>query len=377
MGTAVVETVFIPPFTHPDITGVTFGGFLAGKYQASQPNATPDDDNPDVADSADPGTVPAATRVGVPPWRYITFHQARKAAANLGVGWHLMTSFEWASLALWSQMMGTMPHGNNKNVNPPADIDYPTETALLDRAGNARNADWYPCLCGTGPNTWSHNHGADGVFDLNGNMWEWNDGLFLCPASLNDNSDTPHVVTDAGGEGYPLVLASLNVTLLTAPYGKSTSVAAGSLADTNKGWTVNQFAGNFLYDVAGSLFYIDSNTETALTIDGANTPAAGAYSILKVIAVDITGGMTSGNKILTLRNADADLKPFAIPATSDATGSNIYGKDGYWFDKTVLRATRRGGYWAARANAGVFALNLYGASSGSSGGVGLRVAKSL
>lgn len=375
MGTAIVETVYIPPFTHPDIAGVTFGGFLAGKYQASQPNATPDDDNPDVADSTDPGIVPAATRAGVPPWRYITFHQARKACANLGLGWHLITSFEWASLALWSQMNGTQPHGNNKNVNPPADIDYPTETALLDRAGNARNAGWYPCLCGTGPNTWAHNHGADGVFDLNGNMWEWNDGLFLCPASLNDNSATPHVVTDAGGAGYPLVLASLEVTLLKAPYGKSTSVAAGSLTDSNKGWTINQFAGNFLYDVAGSLFYIDSNTATALTIDG--TPVAGAYSILKVIATDITAGMASGNKICTLRNANANLKPFAIPATSDATGSDTYGRDGYWFDKTVLRAAIRGGSWYTGVYAGVFALYLAYAPSTSSATIGLRVAKSL
>src|SRR3990167_10376806 len=83
MGNFVNHMVFVPTFTHPEISGVTFGGFMVGKYQASQPNATPDDDNPDVADSADPAAVPAITQPGVAPWRYITFHQARKAAANL------------------------------------------------------------------------------------------------------------------------------------------------------------------------------------------------------------------------------------------------------------------------------------------------------
>ena len=184
MGLYASDMVEIPEFTHPDIAGVTFGGFEVGAFQASQPNATPDDDNPDVADSADPGAVPAITRPGVPPWTVLTFHQARKAAANLGVGFHLITAFEWVSLALWSQANGTMPHGNNRNTNPPADVAYTSEIAKIDRAAIARNATYYRCLCGTAnSNNWSHNHQADGVFDLNGNVWEWNEGMFLMPAA--------------------------------------------------------------------------------------------------------------------------------------------------------------------------------------------------
>jgi hypothetical protein len=273
--------------------------------------------------------------------------------------------------------MGTQPHGNNANTNPPADITYTDEVAILDRAGNARNAGWYPCLTGSGPVTWSHNHEADGVYDLNGNMWEWNTGLLLCPASLNDNSATPHVVTGAGGAGYPLILANLNVALNTAPYGASTSVAAGALTDTAKAWTVNAFAGYFLYDAAGALFYIDSNTATALAIDGASTPTAGAYTVLRLVSTNITSGMTSGHRILTLRNTDADLKPFALPATSDATGSAVYGNDGYWFSAASLRAARRGGAWSYGAPAGVFALLLNSAPSSVYYDIGFRAAKSL
>lgn len=376
MGNYVNHMVYIPPFTHSEVSGVTFGGFMAGKYQASQPNATPDDDNPDVADSADPGAVPAITQPGVPPWRLITFHQARKAAANLGVGWHLITSFEWASLALWSQANGTMPHGNNGNVNPPADVTYTSEIALVDRAGFARNSAWFPSLTGTGPNTWAHNHQADGVFDLNGNMWEWNDGLLLMPATQNDSNSVQ--IGTGSTAGHALVLGTLNVTQARAPHGASTATAANSLTDSNKGWTVNEFAGMYVYDIAGVLHLIASNTATVLTLTaGGATPTAGAYSILKYVATDIVTGMSTGNKILTLRNSDADLKPFAVPATSDATGAAKYGTDGYYFSTTALRAAHRGGAWSNGVIAGVFALNVGNAASTSSVSLGLRVAKSL
>ena len=249
MGSFISDFRFIPPFTHPDISGVTFGGFDVGKYQASQPNATPDDDNPDVADSADPGAVPAITQAGVPPWRKITFHQARKAAANLGVGYHLITAFEWASLALWSEANGTMPHGNNGNVNPPADATYTTETALVDRAAIARTSTNYACLTGTGPNTWAHNHQADGVLDLNGNIWEWINGLMLMPATQNDSNSVQ--IGSGSTAGHVLVLATNEVTQARAPYGASTAVASNSLTDANKGWTTNEFAGAYVYDAAG------------------------------------------------------------------------------------------------------------------------------
>jgi len=382
MGTYQNHEVWIPQFTHPDISGVTFGGFYAAKYWGSQPDATADDDNPNAADSAAVGTTPAISQHGRPAWRYIDLLNARKAANNLNngddrVGYHLITNFEWASIALWSQMMGTMPHGNNANSNPPADTTYTDETALIDRAAIARNASWYAHLAGTGPNTWAHNHGADGVFDLNGGMWQWCDGLLLCPESLNDDSTTPHAITGAGEAGYPLVQANLDLTLAGSPFGASTAVAAGSLTDAVKAWTVNEFQGDYLYDASGDLYYIDSNTATALTVDGSDTPAAGPYSILSLVSTDITSGMSSSNRILTLRNTDANLKAFGLPATSDGTGAAKYGTDGYWFDTGSLRGARRGGSWNNGTRAGVFALSVNGAPSYAYDNVGLRVARSL
>jgi len=282
-----------------------------------------------------------------------------------------MTAFEWASLAMWSQMSGTMPHGNNKNVNPPADIDFPAETATLDLACNARNAGWYANAVGTGPITWNHNHRADGVSDLNGNMWEWKLGLHMQTAD------------EAGHEGHAVVLGNLNVSLTGSPYGVSTSVALVTLTDTRKNWTVNEFATMWLIDSAGTRFTINSNTATTLTL-ASGTPASGVYEIVKDTGTDVSSGMSSGNKILTLRDADANLKGFAIPATSDATGAAAYGTDGYWFN-TVDAGTApnnictalRGGNWYNGVSAGVFALHLNHAPDLVYLSLGLRLGKSL
>ena len=366
-------TVYIPTFVYD---AVTYGGFVVQKYASSQPNATADDDNPDVADGAAVGAVKATSTISVSPWRQIDFLNARKACANIGTGWHLITAFEWASLAYFALKYGTQPHGPNANTDPPSDEQYPAELGTLDEALHTRNATYHSALTGSGPMTWSHNHLPSGIYDLNGVIWQWNDGLFLLPANQNDNSATPHAITGAGGAGYCLILANREVSLTAAPYGSSTSTATGSLTDTNKAWTVNAFAGHYLYDSAGSLFYIDSNTATALAVDGANTPAAGPYTILKLKETNITSGMSTAHRILTL-SADTDLKPLAIPATSDATGSATYGNDGYWHTATALRAPLRGGRWSSGVGAGVFALLLGYAPSYRAVHFGFRACKSL
>lgn len=370
-----LQWTYIPRFTHPDVAGVTFGGFLCSRFIASQPNATPDDDNPDVGDSAAVGTIPAVSLPGRPAWRYITYWEARKAAANAnitdGPGVHLLTAFEQASLAMLSHKYGILPHGNNANTNPPADVTYTGETALLDRACNARTATWYANLTGTGPATWNLLHHPNGPADLNGNMWEWVMGLHMQTAD------------EVGHEGHALVLGNLEVSLTKSPYGVSTSVGTNTLTDSYKAWTVNEFATMYLIDSAGTRFTISSNTATVITVSSGN-PASGVYEIVKDTATNITSGMSTGNKILTLQNADANLKGFAIPATSDGTGAAAYGTDGYWFNTADpgtapnnIRTAVRGGAWNDGAAAGVFALPLSHAPSASGDNVGFRLGKSL
>jgi len=377
-----IQWTYIPKFTHPSVAGITFGGFQCARYIASQPDATADDDNPNVADSADPGSTPAVSLPGRATWRYINYWQARKAAANAntidGPGVHLLTAFEWASLAMLSHKFGVLPHGNNRNVNPPADVTYTSELAELDRACNARNAGWYASLPGTGMATWNLLHSQNGPADLNGCMWEWILGLHMQTAD------------EAGHEGHALVLATTQVSLVRAPYGTSTSVGATTLTDSYKAWVVNEFTAGgavgatcYLIDSAGTRFEIASNTATQITVTAGN-PAAGAYEIVVDTGTDISAGMASGNKILTLRDADAWLKGFAVPATSDGSGAAAYGTDGYWFSTADpgaapnnIRTALRGGDWDTGSDAGVFALYLVGAPSASDVSVGFRLGKSL
>ena len=376
MGNFISEHVLIPKFTTSDVSGVTFGGFLADKYICSQPNARADQGSPDVAHSGAAGAVPAISRPGVPVWDYITLPQAMIACCNRGKGWHLVTPFEWASLAFLSKKFGTQPHGGNANVNPPADVTYTTELALLDEHLNGETPTYYRALPGTGPNAWAHNHLASGVFDLQGLVWQWNMGLFM--------------QTD----GHVDILGSLDTSYKKSPFGRGTISGSGGATPTLtldgsgvnwlKAWTTDEFNDMQVYIAeaasgVGAFYTITDTTATSLILTASDAPGDGTatFVIVKHIGTDITSGMTTGQKILTLRNSDADLKPFAIPATADATGAAAYGNDGYYFDKAAVRAAIRGGIFDSGANAGVFDLSLSFAPSNSYFYIGFRACKAL
>ncbi len=326
------EMVYIEPFDHPT-WGIRVGGFLVDKYECSHPSATPDN----AQHGADPGTTVAACSVqGMPPWTGVGLIKAMKACNNRNgdsyTGFHLMTAHEWAVVAEWSRIKGTMPLGNNNSTNPPSDATDTDTYGVMDRS--------YPefrSYTGTGPPSWSHNHGESGIYDLNGNVHEWVMGLMIQQTS-----------------GYPWILANLNTDLKGSPYGQSTAVAATSLTDSLKSWTTNEFATMTLWDSGLNSYTITSNTATTLTL-ASGTPAAGPYFITRSVSTDVTAGMVSGNAILTLQSS-ADLAPFCIPATSDATGSATYGNDGYWFNKSQLGGVWRGGGWGSGTKGGVYCL---------------------
>ena len=377
------HAVYIPNFTSADVAGVTFGGFEVDKYPCSQPSAVnaAGDGWYDVAHSGNAGVVPGISRPGVPVWDYITFPQAMIAAANKGKGWHLTSAFEWASLAFLAKKLSSddtrsWPGGNNNNVNPPADTVTATEIALLDKHLNAEAGTYYRALPGTGPKTWAHNHQANGVFDLNGICWEW-------------------VLMLMSADGYAYVPANIDVTYQGSPYGRGTISGSGTASPTltcdgtgvnwAKNWTVDEFNAScwcYIAEAAsggGALYAVTDTTKNTVVLTNGDAPGNGTatFCIFKLIATDITGGCTSGQKIVTLRDADADLKYFAIPATTDGTGVNGYGNDGYWFDKSALRAAIRGGDFNDAAGAGVVALTLTDAPSSAGYSIGFRAAKAL
>lgn len=88
-----------------------------------------------------------------------------------GPGWHLLTNDEWAALAHLSYKNGTLPRGN---TNKGKSHSHPEEagTTYKDSHGICEKT-----LTGTGPVTWNHDHTAEGVADLCGNVWEHVGGI--------------------------------------------------------------------------------------------------------------------------------------------------------------------------------------------------------
>lgn len=101
------------------------------------------------------------------PAANISFDAAMDACTAKGSGWHLMTRAEWAAIALWCRKYGCLPKGNNGHGKDATDSDYEALPAAYSGEETAQ------VRTGSGPLPWSHNSGQDGIFDLNGNVYEW------------------------------------------------------------------------------------------------------------------------------------------------------------------------------------------------------------
>lgn len=110
------------------------------------------------------------------PKVFITIDEARACCERKGPGWHLMTNAEWAAIALLAKSNDSMPRGNSDYGSA---IHYPAERGL-DAKGEPCPTEGKPSriLTGSGPKTWSHDGTEDGIYDLNGNVWEYVDGLY-------------------------------------------------------------------------------------------------------------------------------------------------------------------------------------------------------
>lgn len=113
------------------------------------------------------------------PATEVDFDEVCQASAVKGTGWHLMTAVEWGAIALWCRKNARIPYGNTgfgKDVREDesiAKIVYHNEEKGICRVAT-----------GTGSVTWSHNRRSDGIWDLNGNVWEWTGGIRLVRGEL-------------------------------------------------------------------------------------------------------------------------------------------------------------------------------------------------
>ena len=260
------------------------------------------------------------------PKVYVDQPAAKKYCTNKGKGFHLSTIPEWAYIALWSRKNGTMPHGNN---NYGKDISYTFEhgeEAAKDGANTGRT------LTGSGPVTWAHDHTNAGIMDLNGNVWEWQDGLRL------KNGEIQIIVNNNSALGDDCDTGA-NSTLWKAIMPDGSLVDPGTTGTLKWDWVSNQ-----IQLTSGNV----SSTADA---------GHGAEYKNMTLASGITAPEIA--KILLLY--------------PDEPGGD-YGGDFHWFNPSGERLPICGGFWNNGANVGVFYLYLHNPRSHSNAGIGFRSA---
>lgn len=218
---SLTQEVYIPKFTIEKgmfndgtfpASDLTLGGFFVDKYQCSHKKATAGSrgigDNPTIKTDGTDENIPVSLP-GKTPWTNITQENAKNACANRkinGVSCHLITPREWAAVCFLSKYLGHEMKGNNNYGKDYRDSALDGNYAIIDPASDnpsaENNGKFCRALTGTGPNSWSHNGMANGVFDLCGNVWEWtdmvlNDGVYTYkrPARLHDGDGITAVDT--------------------------------------------------------------------------------------------------------------------------------------------------------------------------------------
>ena len=257
---------------------------------------------------------------GKDPAQNYNFDEFFAFARNKGTGWCITPHSLWAAVALWCRKNNTMPRGNN---NFGADHGYPLErgvTASMDGERTGR------VLTGSGPNTWSHNWMPDGIFDLNGNVYEWTAGLRIADGEIQIIPDAnifdPEVSNGAASTAWKAIMPD------------------GSLVDPG---------------TAGTLKY---NSTFKL-----------------VTALDANTGTPNGSYTSMALESDLNVPEIAkgLILYPDDPGGD-YGGDWRWWNVEGERMPLCGGHWDNGSQFGVFFVGLNSPRSYRDWDVGARSA---
>lgn len=271
---------------------------------------------------------------GEDPRANINADTARTYCENKGAGWHLMTAMEWGAIALWCKANGWLPYGNNSYGKDARETMYRAVPTLIDSDGRTNRV-----ATGTGPVEWSHNKQLDGIYDLNGNVWEWSDGMRLVYGELQilENNNA--------ADGDNSKLASSNAW-------KAIDGTTGELITPDgSGTTTNSL----------KLDYISSKWQW---ITGAISSSSDSSRGCTFVNVSAASTVCDEAKAIL----------YALAMLPDDTAFD-YEDDYFYVNNGVAeRCPYRGGDWYHGADAGMFYTSLHGARTHSSTSLGFRSA---
>ena len=254
-----------------------------------------------------------------------------------GGKFHEITCAEWAAIALWCHKAGKEPYGNNNYGKDTRESLYRAIPTSKDNDKTGRVAT------GTGPVTWSHDGTLEGIWDLNGNVWEWCAGLRLVKGEVqviaDNNAAAPTCDMSASSAAWKAISAATGE--LVAPDGNGTTQGTVKLDFISGKWTYST------------------------TI--AHTTGANGCGFK-----DVTCDSSIGAAAKLLLQALAMLPDAALTGDGiDAT----YGGDYFYINNAEAeRCLVRGGRWSNGGSAGVFGSDLSDPRSNASGGFGGRSA---
>ena len=135
------------------------------------------------------------------------FDEAVAYCRRKGSNWTLMPFSLRMAIALHCRRNGFLPHGNSRDGHS---FLFPGEAGITEGGSLA--------LCGSGPVTWAHDGTANGIYDLNGNLNEWDAGLRLMDGEIQLIPAEELFAPDADlGLNSPLWKAVLETGALAAP----------------------------------------------------------------------------------------------------------------------------------------------------------------
>jgi hypothetical protein len=189
---------------------------------------------------------------------------------------HLVTDF---SMATAEAAERAYPSGNNDYGR---DVTRTWEVGETARAYYDVGVDIQTILTGSGPNAWSHDKSPWGVFNLNGNIWEWVWGLKLA-------ASTQYYIVplDTGAafavNGYDVIEASwtsLTAAVIPASASGITALHASDLKE--KYLCLPETVGGAVDEFDQDFFYKGDATVERLAIRGGNWShgtAAGLFDL--------------------------------------------------------------------------------------------------